>query len=152
MSHFRRISPTATLFAILIWAESKGFAWEVARGGSPIPRDLYGDAVYAIPALTWCYMQEAVALLAAVASAVPYFAEIILPAQPQPLPRAVRFAAGFAVLAWVALAGVFGLFAVLASTAPQGSLVFWLSATVGLPFTAYFAITAARHTIWGDRS
>lgn len=150
MSHFRRISPAMAMIAIGLWAMSKGFAWQVmSAGASPIPPEMYGDLVYAIPALTWAYAQEAVMLTAAISAGLPTMAELADQDDPAPWPVAVRVAAGASALAWLLVIGLFGFFAYGASAAPKGSLLLWGVVGLLLP-VFYFFVTAARHAIRGE--
>jgi hypothetical protein len=152
VSHFRRISPAMAMIAIGLWCMSKGFAWQVmSAGASPIPPEMYGDIVYAIPALTWAYAQEAVMLTAAVSAGLPTMAELADQDNPAPWPVAVRVAAGSSAIAWLFVIGLFGFFAYGASGAPKGSLLLWGVIGLLIPVTYFFA-ASARHAIRGEEN
>ena len=149
MSHFQRIAPAQFVVALGIWLMAKGFAYDVLSGGkSPIPAELYGDVVYAIPALTWAYGQEALAVLAMLGSGLTYVIEDWTEYQP---PQGLgRVLAAMAAAGWISLTCLCAFFAAWATVAPKGSLLLW-AGTGTTAITLYFSISAMRHVIWGQK-
>jgi len=128
MTGFERYGPAIILTMGGLALMSAGFAGDVIRGGSPISADTYGSAVYELPALAWCGIQFAGALIAAFGAYI-----------------------SGRLGAWLCLAGatllsiLFAVFVVMADMAPSGSLLYWGTRFWSRPQMVLSAALALRH-------
>lgn len=122
----RLILAIVVMFADACFATmAAGFGYDVWRGGSPITPELYGEQVYAIPALVWIGIQEKSALLA--------FGGAMMVASAG---RWMRTGAICAAVGNGLLLTLFAVFCWLSADASMGRLMFYLCLCCGLPMTA----------------
>jgi hypothetical protein len=112
----------------------------IMAGGSPITTELFGPEVHATPALVWTYAQQFAALFAlagaaAVASQSHWW----------------RAGAGMMVVGNLFLAGLMGLLAYHARTAPDGIVMFAMCLGAGLPWSLAGAGIGAA-VLWIERA
>lgn len=103
MNAFDRYAPACGMFFLGGAYMGGWFGAEAALNGSPVTPDVYGDAVFAVPALIWALVQVTFALVAAVGFATRR-----------------RGMAGFGA---AGLTVVLSFFAVMAMGAPSGSIL-----------------------------
>ena len=125
----------------MVFAMAQMFGLEVAYGGSPIKPQTYGEAVYAIPAMVWVNIQMNAALLGVIGA--------LMFAASRRLARIGAFLIGAGNTALVVL---FAMFGILAQGAPDGSMLKYMSLTVGIGGAGYFAVLGGRLFFWGDRA
>ena len=70
MTDFDRYSPAICFFHLGAALVAVSFGWVVLWNGTPVTPELYGEAVYEVPALVWVAIQLVGALTAASGAAV----------------------------------------------------------------------------------
>lgn len=132
MTNFERFSPAIATFYIGMAGVAAAFGSEVLRGGSPVTPELYGPAVYAIPALAWVTVQLLGSITAAAGAIM-----------------------GGYIGAWVCLAGsvistlLHATFAVLSQMAEHGTLLSAGSVFLTTPLSAASGMIALRYALRG---
>lgn len=125
----------------MVFAMAQMFGLEVAYSGSPIRAETYGAAVYEIPAMVCVNVQMNAALIGVIGA--------LLFAADRRTARLGAFMIGTGNTALVVL---FAIFVVLAQGAPDGALLKYMSLTVGIGGSGYFAVLGGRLFFWGDRA
>ena len=132
MTNFERFAPAIATFYIGMAGVAVAFGSVVLRGGAPVTPELYGPAVYAIPALAWVAVQLLGSLMAAAG--------------------AIK---GGYLGAWICVAGsavstvLHATFAVLSQMAEHGTLLSAGSVFLTTPLSAASGMIALRYALRG---
>ncbi len=115
---------------------------DIWTGGSPITPQLYGEAIYEIPAVAWAVFQGGGAFLGMVGA--------VIVAASSPDDAATRWGAAICALGNLSLTAMFVVFAQLSREADAGILMHSLTKFPGSLIFGGITVIALRLLIWGD--